>query len=281
MYQRIIVPLDGSELAESVVPFVQQLASGLNASVELLRVVNLSHAFPYTPESYLAPDTYELVIEADESAAKDYLDKVAAKLTAAGIGTTTAVVSGFPASAIIDAAGNDPTTLVAMTTHGRSGLARFALGSVAELVLRGAAAPVFLSRPLAKTQGKLDRILVPLDGSAFGERVLPVVEALAPALKASVTLLQVTDKDDETEARSYLDSIADRLRQAGIGEVNTHTSDDPVAEGIIDTAEDLGLDMIAMATHGRSGPGRWVFGSVADRVLHSETVPVLLVRAKE
>jgi nucleotide-binding universal stress UspA family protein len=281
MFTRIIVPLDGSALAETVLQFVEPMAKGLRARVDLLRIVNLSYAFPYTPESYIGPEIWEQVLKADEAAARDYLRPIASRLAAAGIDSSATVVSGFPANTIIDTAGDDPSTLVAMTSHGRSGLARFALGSVAELVVRGLSTPVFLSRPLTKPPDVLDHIMATLDGSALSEKVLPAVESLAVALGASVTLLQVTRQGGEKQALPYLDAVAERLRAAGVTEVRTRATFEPVSEAIIDSATNLRADVIAMATHGRGGLGRWVLGSVADRVLHAQTPPVLLVRAKE
>lgn len=141
------------------------------------------------------------------------------------------------------------------------------------------------------------QILVPLDGSKLAESILPSVEEFARLAGASVTLLQViepiesvvdlfgqeypgVERDlqaaDERVAHTYLTGIAQRLNRAEIV-AHTRVVVGPVAETIIQLAHEF--DLIAMATHGRSGIGRWVFGPVADKVLHGATVPVLLVRA--
>jgi nucleotide-binding universal stress UspA family protein len=172
-------------------------------------------------------------------------------------------------------------TLVMMSTHGRTGLSRFALGSVAELVVREAATPVFLVRGLADHPCTFDSILVPLDGSTIAEAVLPCVEAIAPALKSKVFLLRVPANEDVTDARDYLTAIATRLRAAGIKDVHTSVRPGPADEAIIHTAERENVSFIAMATHGRSGVRRWVLGSIADRVLHTAPIPTLLVRGEE
>lgn len=147
------------------------------------------------------------------------------------------------------------------------------------------------------------RILVPLDGSRLAEAALPAALELASKFDSEVTLLRVvqppqimlthTDggvyaellttlkQEANEEARFYLKAHQNSLRQQGY-RVNVHiTEGEPVAEMILETIASLGCDTIVMSTHGRGGISRWVFGSVADKVLRQASVPVILIRATE
>jgi nucleotide-binding universal stress UspA family protein len=281
MYKRILVPLDGSSLAEGILPYVHFLAPVLGAEVDLLRVTHPTAAFLNGGETYISGDLYQQIIDADTEAATDYLNVVAERVRAEGVKVQIEVVFDQPANAIIDAAHRAPDTLVMMTTHGRTGLGRFALGSVAELVVRESAAPVFLVRALEERPTTFESVLVPLDGSATSEAVLPCVEALAPVLKSSVYLVRIPTHEDVTDATDYLTAIAERLRAAGISEVHTRVRPGAPDEAIVDLAKRENVGFIAMATHGRSGLRRWVLGSVTDKVVHTTTAPMLIIRAPE
>jgi nucleotide-binding universal stress UspA family protein len=150
MYRRVLVPLDGSELAEAILPFAGQVARPFDAEVALLRVVEpLSAAEAVASAGVVAPDTFVL----RELEAKRYLLKVERRLSNEGLRVRTLVALGRPAEAIVDAVKTSGADLVAMTTHGRSGLGRALFGSVAESVLRTSPVPVLLVRTPA-TQGR-------------------------------------------------------------------------------------------------------------------------------
>ncbi len=138
MYRRVLVPLDGSPLAETVLPFIMQIAGPLDIEVVLLRVIP---AVRESASSVAVPDQ-----EASKVDAEEYLAPLAVELRNKGVRVQTMVRRGTPADEIITTAGEAGADLVAMTTHGRSGLGRLVFGSVAEVVLRRAALPVFLMR---------------------------------------------------------------------------------------------------------------------------------------
>jgi nucleotide-binding universal stress UspA family protein len=139
------------------------------------------------------------------------------------------------------------------------------------------------------------KILVPLDGSEFAEAALPHARALAECTGAEIILLRVVrqpvrayaapdpllyqslQEDTVAECVGYLDLVAEDLKQAGF-KVTAETGTGPVAETILEFAEGLGADLIAMSTHGRSGLARWFIGSTADKVMRAATLPVLLTR---
>jgi len=143
MYKRALVPLDGSELAETIIPFLVEIAGPLDMSVALLRVVE-----PVPPTVIEASRHVEVEnVEARLKDAEEYLAPLAATLRARGVGVTCLVRRGQPVSdEIVAAAREAGADLIAMTTHGRSGLGRLLFGSVAEAVLRQAHLPVFLLR---------------------------------------------------------------------------------------------------------------------------------------
>lgn len=139
----ILVPLDGSELAEAVLPYVEDLASRLSLEILAVRVVPPVHAFwmDHLPEE-LAEEQ-----EQAETAAKEYLERTAARLTERGLSVRWRLLAGHPATAIVELAREMPHDIVAIATHGRSGFARLAMGSVSESIIRGSGDPVLVVRP--------------------------------------------------------------------------------------------------------------------------------------
>jgi len=142
MYKRAVVPLDGSPLAEGIVPFILGIAGPLDLEVVLLRVVSPVHPLAVEGASYIEVEDLEERL----AAARDYLGSIAATLAARGVRVRTVVRRGDPVTEILRCAGDVEADLIAMTTHGRSGLGRLLFGSVAEAVLRHADIPVFLMR---------------------------------------------------------------------------------------------------------------------------------------
>ncbi len=216
------------------------------------------------------------------------------------------ILSGHPAEKIVEYADTENIGLIIMATHGQSGIKRWALGSVADKVVRATTRPVVLirakgSRPDVREKGILHRVLVPLDGSKEGEAVIPYIEELASRLKVEVILLQVlaigfntlynyfplTEQQVESDkaiATAYLNNVEARLKEKGITVVSEERLGIEIrfgnaAEEIIQLADERHADIVAMTTHGRSGVRRQVFGSVAERVLREGNTPLLLVRS--
>jgi len=314
----IVVPLDGSELAAQVMPHVRTLAPLLDAHVHLLRVV------PATPPGdseswaqvlisvYGAPeseaarrDHHNDVIEELHQQAQAYLDTQAQMLRSAGIEVTSEVRTGSPAETIVEvAAAHMPGALIAMATHGYSGLRRWALGSVADKVIHATDAPVLLVRGQAQPVVQPPRrILTPLDGSGLSRQALPLASEIARAARAELILLRAVvpmieayigapvlgrPLVENSETLNALHEYAlDELKaeatslRAEVPRVLTRAIIGYPAEVIIDEAREMDVDLIVMATHGYSGLRRWALGSVADKVLHATTTPLILVRASE
>jgi nucleotide-binding universal stress UspA family protein len=219
-------------------------------------------------------------------------------------GTKCTVEKGKAEQVIIETAAADKGTLVTMATHGRSGINRWLLGSVAEKVLRGGTNPMLLVRATeeGKTEGTatLKSIVVPLDGSELAEGVLPAVTDLAKTLKLAVVLFRaynipynayaggegyyavnyeelLTAMKDE--AVDYLEKKTEAVKKSGVAEVSYVAKEGFAADEIISLAHKSPDNLIAMCTHGRSGVKRWMLGSVAETVVRHSADPVLVLRA--
>jgi nucleotide-binding universal stress UspA family protein len=304
MYTRILVPLDGSELAEQVLPYVRILGKGLQVRVELLRVFE-----PVSPS--LADPVHGLyldrIIASVRTQMQDYVEHVAASLRKDGLTVSTVVHEGNPAACIVQEAETVPNTLVAMCTHGRSGMTRWVLGSTTDKVLHATTHPLLIVRVREHAgpalEGKLNTILVPLDGSSIAEQALPHALSLARALGSKVILLRVTLSAEDyplpasnyagyplsriewliergdAEAREYLDAICGKLRAEGAVSVEGRVVHGHAGRTILDMAGETEHCLVVMTTHGVSGVDRWIRGSVATRVVRHSVAPVLVVRA--
>jgi nucleotide-binding universal stress UspA family protein len=293
MIRQILVPLDGSPLAESILPCVEEFVRLTGAGVTVIQVVEpVGVAADRFGQNY--PGVERDLQAADERLARDYLAGLALRLARGGIAAYTRVAVGPVAETIIQA--GRAVDLIAMATHGRSGVGRWVHGSVADKVLRGATAPVLLFRAGGQpATGHPRRILVPLDGSELAEHALPLAADLAHRAGAEVILMRSVSWATESlgmlagatpellglaeeGARDYLNEVAKGLTGQGLS-VSIDVRFDPAADGILAGAAETAADLIVMSTHGRGGLGRWVHGSVADRVLRGAPIPVLLVRA--
>ena len=255
--------------------------------VELLRVVSpLPLASPLRP---LRTGQERLVEEAIATSTR-YLSEVAARSSRGNVSFAQHVEVGEAATQILKHVGQLQPTLVAMATHGRSGVSRWVRGSVAEKVLRQVHVPLFLAQP--STQGQIKRVLVPLDASSESARIIPLVQQLARAFEAEVVLFHVGLRAGgelvaaETGGVAVLTQrmIEDKLepyrRELESGGVSARTRAalglDPAVR-IMEAIEQEGIDAIAMTSHGRSGLDRWMFGSVAEKVLRQCSLPLLLL----
>ncbi len=279
MLERIMVPLDGSEHAEAVLPFARELSRG--SAVDVVGVNR--------PQGGL-----ERLLGA-------YLEKIAAEFQAEGGKARAVVLEGSPAEKIIDYAESNDIGLIAMATHGRTGGSRWALGSVADRVLRGGSVPLLLINPTRasarRARKKLFRnVLLPLDGSQLSEKALPYGRELAKGTGTRVWLLRVSQPQHliidageymmtnveaavqglEQTALAYLAQVEAPLKAQGIKLTSQALTGTP-AETILEYARTKKIDLILMSTHGRGGLSRWVFGSVAARVLRAAEVPFLLI----
>jgi nucleotide-binding universal stress UspA family protein len=279
----MLIPLDGSKTAEKVLPYARYLAARLETPVELLAVIDIAElAAQVSPEKARFLDR---VINDGERQSKEYLSRIAATFPGRRIKCT--IEKGRAADAIIGRGDADTGMLIAMGTHGRSGMNRWLLGSVAEKVLRGTANPLLLVRATdeAKSEGEatLKSIMVPLDGSEIAASVLPMVAGMATKLGLEVELFRAFNipysvygtgdgyyavnieeliNEVGNEAREYLEKKSAELKKLGVAKVTCTTKEGFGADEIISLGRKTPDNLIAMCSHGRSGVKRWVLGSV-------------------
>lgn len=306
MFHNILVPLDGSLLAERTLPVAARIARSHNATVTLVRVV-------YTqPEvsAYMIPAVIpngELA-EREEQEARDYLSAIAASQVLRGVEVKTLVGIGVPAQVILDTVKAARADGVIICSHGRTGLTRWVLGSVAQAIVRHSSAPVLLLRQQGATLSDDEahtrplRILIPLDGSELAEAALGPAQLLGDAISEpggyTLHLVRVIQFPNtvgadpsrdkaRASAQAYLSSLAERFSIAAPVITTVVLDEDPAdalarmsrpGEQVAGAPDADGYDLIAMATHGRSGLARLAIGSVTERVLTGAIAPALIVR---
>ena len=289
MYRRMLVTLDGSELSEVVLPYVRGLVGRLGLDVVLLHVYK-------SEESELTP-MHRAYIERKAEVIRGQVKKAETGPGKKGVEVCGELASGYPAEEILRYADENSIDLILMATHGRSGLKRWAIGSVVDKVLRASKVPVWLVPARCPQDVTYDMwpkrtILVPLDGSEMAEAVLPHVEALAEQSGVElvdVVLLRVADSpvmsdhyfsnipETRGEIEKYLARVEERLQKAGLSVQSRVLTGEP-AEQIVDYANASPFSLVVMSTHARSGLSRWVLGSVATKLVSEISGPILLVR---
>ena len=284
MLRSILVPLDGSQLAERALAYATAISVPTGARLILMRAIKAS-------------DT--------KGVAARYLFDTAEELRARGFVCETVTPHGSPAEWIAAEAGVGPVDLVTMTTHGRSGPGRWLFGSVAESVVASSPVPVLVERawqPIRRESLLTDQptLLVPLDGSTFAESALEPAAGLAEDLGAELVLVRVEHastgvlRDEYGRTIAYLDELEDRTEQlAGdyLGQlasgarrrwpgvpIHTKVQFGIPAASIAEAATTTGAALVFMATHGRTGLRRAVMGSVAGQLLERGSTPLVLIR---
>ena len=289
--KRILLPLDGSDIAESALPYAEELASKLGAELVLY------HA--YSHEKHPQEHMY-----------KTYLNSIAqivrGKTGAGDIKVSTTIETGEAASNICNLVNQNEVDLVVMTTVSSSGLkVGKTLGSVTDHVCRNVPVPVMLIRPAnamqpEKNEQLLKRMLVTLDGSELSKLALPIAEELAAGLKLNTTLFQMSNMirlyDDGSGISPYIvytqfneieknrvidemNTLQKTLQEKGLNVSSTVVSGFDAAGEIIEISKKMNIDLVVMSTHGRTGFSRWVLGNVAEKVLRHGTSHLLLIHA--
>ena len=301
MFNRILVPLDGSPLAEQALGRAIAIARASGAEID----ITLVHQ-PLVFDGFAdAPWIGQL-----ENVEREYVNTIDAEIRSGGlVHVTHAVLRGNPVDMICRRIEEIQADLVVMTTHARSGLNRAWVGSVADGVIRHATVPVLALRPVEGSSRRdasrhlFERVLVPVDGSPESMEIFKPAAALAKCANARITLLRVvvpiplitmeaglpggyvpgltdgpTTRRLADEAQEELVETARELREESGLVVDAHVVIEPrVAPAILEFADSHGNDVIAMATHGR-GVSRLLMGSVADKVMRGGTLPVLVYR---
>lgn len=299
----VLVPLDGSALAESVLPYVKEICRAFKATAYLISIAD-----PGLDDAIAArPDTTQLIKQM-ETHADSYLKKMSSDLGSNGITVQTIVKAGNAGEVVVNAANEINASLIAMSTHGRSGVSRMVYGSVADRVLHDARnTPIFLVRPPEDRSlpfNRLQNIVIPLDGSRLGEEALPYAVALAQKMNLTMHLVQVVNTTKlsawgdssyagtiggvpsgdlitslEEAAKEYIAGVAARLESAKLKVVQKVIIGSPTWQ-IVSYADKLENSFVTMTTHGRTGLRRTLIGSVADGILRESGDPVLMIPSK-
>ncbi len=308
MYKRMLVPLDGSELAEVVFTYAKELAGRLDIEVILLYVCSPAlREFAPMHRSYIEHAAEIVMRQSQEVQKKTGIQPGGRTVEARG-----ELVVGYPAEEILRYADEGAIDLIVMATHGRSGISRWTMGSVADKVLRASEVPVLLVRAGIPDDIVYDKwptrsVLVPLDGSELAESVLSHVEALTkkrmppfdqvvllrvcePPALPSYSIPELSDiplnwgqYEQQEIARSkrvageYLARVEKRLKDSNIS-VRSEVLVGKANDEIVNYANKNPFNLIVMATHGRAGLSRWVYGSIAEYVLLGVSSPVLLIK---
>ena len=302
MIKNVLLPLDGSPLAEGALPFAALLTRGLGASLTLVRVPDPIVAptpgmEAVTPLALCSPEA--------RAAADDYLKKMAAQEALSGLALTLLTPDPPVVAGVMEATRQSAADLLVMTSHGYSGLKRFILGSVTDELVRHADCDVVVVPAGSRAKPAIGRIAVPLDGSALAEAGLARAVQVARALGADLHLLQIPQvpiqpvghaapgagldwvpelvAEATREGQAYLEAKAAELRAQGV----TVTAQqealgiDGVAGGILDAARQQQADLLLLTSHGRGGLRRLVLGSVTDAILRKADLPVWVVRPQD
>jgi nucleotide-binding universal stress UspA family protein len=293
MFKKILVPVDGSAFAESALPTALELSRRTDAVIWLAMVNQPAGLIGGWEEAF-------------QSTHIAYMESLEGKVAeVAARPASTALLDGDVADALCQEALRSDSDLIVMSTHGRGGLTRVWLGSVADAVVRQSSTPVLLVRPpegeqpfLEVEEPKIRRILIPLEGSTLSEAAIEPALELGALFGASFTLLRVIEfpimvgaylpetlqsnqailEEAETEARAYLEGVRSRLDD-GSRQIDTDVVvNQQPARGILNYAAANNADLVSIATHGRGGVERTLLGSTADKVIRGANTPILIVR---
>lgn len=302
MFDPILVPLDGSQLAECVLPHVVAIARSFDAEITLLRMLEKSQAGASAQLFDLL--NWQII----KTRAALYLEKTKARFQESNIRARTTVLEGLVAEGITEFAQNQGMKLIILSSHGRNGLTQWGVSSITQKIILSAQTSLLIVRAHQQDiqAGELSetplyqRILVPLDGSQRAENVLPIITQLANFHKSQIHLVQVVqtpemarqmpparediDLSNEVVARNreeaghYLEQVKSRSYLDGIS-VQTHliTSDNAAAE-LHQVVEQEHIELVTLSAHGYSGNLQWPYGSLVNNFIMYGKVPLLIVQ---
>jgi len=299
MFDPILVPLDGSLLAECVLPHTSAIAQAFDAKVKLLRVLDRSQENEKT-------QLFDLVNwQINKTGAKLYLEKISSRLQKAGLRVEATVIEGLVAESITEFAQNQGAKLIILSSHGRSGLSQWGISSVTQKIIFSAPTSVLIIRAhqletSESDERRYNRIMVPLDGSRRAENVLSMVALFARFHQSQIHIVHVvrapemarqlplTREDMELsdrivarnreEAIRYLDLVHFHSPLDGI-DVQTHLlTSDNAAAALHELADQEHIDLVALSAHGYSGYNQWPYGSMVNNFILYSKVPLLIVQ---
>lgn len=306
MYNKIMVPTAGSGFEREAIRVALRMAGKSGAKVRLVRVVPSAMLLGMAPSLDGIADGVAISAEArqdERNGAQKELEALAAECMSTSDADIAVDLLDGPIAEILEGhAQRNKFDLIVISSHGRSGMSRFTLGSVTDSLIRHTHIPVLVVKQtpsyLNRPAQAFKRIVVPLDGSTLAEQIIPRVCSLATLEQADVTLLHVMApqnrfRDDTPDpalrwwdgdvafSRAYLSRVATRMRREGVSVTTDIVVGDNVAQAIADYAGRERADLVAIATHGRGGVARMVRGSVAEAVIRSSKTSMLVLRPEK
>ena len=300
MIRTVVVPLDGSQLAETALEPARHIANRLRVPLHLVRVYE-----PQVHSVYVSgAPVLDSQLDRDLRAAElTLLQEIASREGRhADAGVTVALLDGPVVKALADHVASLVGALVVMTTHGRTGLGRAHIGGVTDGLVRSTTVPVlsirvFERKPAARSPGEFRRVLIPLEGAHFGLQIVDLAVEVAGATGTEYVPMHVVSPVpvmpppeppiplpeqevamEERLSSQFLAALSEPLRARGIAVTTKVVVDPDPTRAILGFADEAAVDLICMPTHAYSGYQRLLFGSVAEKVMRASPVPVLLLR---
>jgi nucleotide-binding universal stress UspA family protein len=290
MFRSLLVPLDGTSFSEHALSLALDISSATGAAIHLARVHDSDPPDGLLSNSQFQFEGVDMNEYESRSRAEErhYLDRMVTRASAEAAGPVDAVLlEGEIARRLEHHARVTGADAVILTTHAREGLARAWAGSVAESLIRKTTLPVLTLRwPPQRVEPpavEVRRILVPLDGSPLAEAILAPALGLAEAMNATVCLMHAVHsgamgRSRSADAHTYLQRMAQQAQDRGLHTDTLVKSSGTTSEAICMAAHETDADIIALATHGRSGVGKAMLGSVTLDVLHHSQRPLMIRR---
>jgi nucleotide-binding universal stress UspA family protein len=302
MFDPILVPLDGSQLAECVLPHAAAFARSFDAEITLLRILEKN-------QTGVSAQLFDLLNwQIQKTKATLYLEEIKARFMESKVQALAIVLEGLVPEGITDYAQNEGMKLIILSSHGRHGMTQWGISSITQKIILSAPTSVLIVRAHSQDfpTGELaetplyQRILVPLDGSQRAEHVLPIVMQLAHVHKPTIHLVHVVQTPEmarrmpplqedidlakhvvarnREEAGHYLEQVKSRSYLQGI-DVKIHLmTSDHTAASLHQVVEQEQIDMVTLSAHGYSGKHQWPYGSVASNFILYGKVSLLIVQ---
>jgi len=297
MFEHILLPLDGSSLAERVLPHAVALSEAFNSKLTLLRVIHKGNE--EEQNNIVNPMAWQI----KKSEAEAYLKSVQNQLAEIDVDSEIKILEGNPAQQIIEFVRNEDVELIILSSHGSSGVSAWNINSTVQKVLLRAFVPVMIIRAYEEETGSLiglkyQRLFLPLDGSKRAECILPMAKSICSAQGSRVFLTHIIEEPRlprQTPVSDEVKRIIEQLKDLNIKEANTYLAqlkeqfEPERAETIIESSEKPSIsmhniidreqiDLVMLSAHGYSGENRWPYGKIALSFIVYGTTPLIIMQ---
>lgn len=297
MFEHILLPLDGSSLAERVLPHAVALSAAFNSQLTLLRVIHKDTEEGQS--NIINPMAWQM----RKSEAEAYLKSVQNRLADVDIDSDVKIIEGSPPEQICNFAQNEEVDLIILSSHGSSGVSAWNINSTVQKVLLRAYMPVMIIRAYEEDYGSLiglkyERVFLPLDGSKRAECILPLAKSISKEQNSKVFISHIVEEpnlprqtplsDEITsvidqlreinfeEAKNYLDQVKDQFNPENIETIIESSKKPSIAmHNIIDREQ---IDLVMLSAHGHSGESRWPYGKIALSFIVYGTTPLIILQ---